>query len=74
MREGGLLAQISPWEVGSRGTWRLDGDTIVTDEQPLYAAPGSPPLPRRVYRMKILEFRRNELIRAGNRSPFKRVK
>jgi hypothetical protein len=71
IRDGGLLAKISPWAVMSRGTWRLEGDTIVTDEQTVI---GPEPRPRRVLRERILEFRANELVREGNRDPLHRVK
>ena len=70
-REGGLIAKISPWAALSRGTWRLEGDTIVTDERPVI---GPEPRERRVTRIKILEFRPNELVREGNRDPFHRVR
>jgi hypothetical protein len=72
-RERGLLAKISSWEVGARGTWRLEGDTIILDEHPFYMSPSAKaPFPRRTYRMKIVEFRPNELIRDGG-SPLNRV-
>src|ERR1700737_4055067 len=68
-------AKIPSWAVRSRGTWKLEGDTIVTDKKPVLAPPrGEPPYPRRVVRTKILAFRPDELVREGNRSPFKRVK
>jgi hypothetical protein len=71
MREEGLLAKISPWAAGARGTWRLEGDTIVTDEQLLI---GPEPRERRVTRIKIFKFRPNELVREAGRDPFHRVK
>ncbi|SRR6266508_5230215 len=70
-RDDGLLAKMSPWAAMSRGTWRLEGDTIVTDEQILI---GPEPRERRVTRIKIFEFRPNELVREARRDPFHRVK
>jgi hypothetical protein len=70
-REEGLLAKLSPWVAASRGTWRLEGDTIVTDEQLLV---GPEPRERRVTRIKIFEFRPNELVREPYRDPFHRVR
>jgi hypothetical protein len=70
-REEGFLAKISPWRAVSRGTWRLEGDTIVTEEQLLV---GPEPHERRVTRIKIFEFRPNELVREPNRDPFHRVR
>ena len=70
-REDSLLAKISFWAAMSRGTWKLEGDAIVTDEQVIV---GPQPRERRVTRIKILEFLPDKLVREGNPDAFHRVK
>ena len=71
-RDDGLWSRIQPWAVLSRGTWRLEGDTIVSEREVVVDGPVRGE--KRVIRSPIAEFRRDELVRADGRSPLKRVK
>lgn len=56
----------------SCGTWRLEGNEIVTDEEGL-PLPGYSPSPRQITRIPIREFRENVLIVANRASNLERV-
>lgn len=64
-RETGLLAKIRPWVTLSRGTWRLEGDTIVSVRE---ATDGPLRGKKRVIRTRILEFHPDKLVREGRSS------
>ena len=71
-RETGLLAKIRPWATLSRGTWRLEGDTIVSEREVVVDGPVRGE--KRVIRSRILEFHPDELVRDEGRSPLIRVR
>jgi len=56
----------------SCGTWRLEGDEVVTDEKEL-PLPGYSPSPRQITRMRIREFREDALVVADRGSNLERV-
>jgi hypothetical protein len=64
------------WMTIGSGTWALEGDTIVIDQQPLqgHLSPGEKPFSRRVVRVHISEFHSDRLERSDGGGTFKRVK
>ena len=55
------------WAAGARGTWRLEGNEIVTNKEVL-PIPGMTPLPQRITRTPIREFHEDRFVREKDRS------
>lgn len=64
------------WVPAVFGTWKLEGDELVTVEQfrNPYPIPGQTPARIETTRMKILEFAPDKLVREKPRAPLIRVK
>jgi hypothetical protein len=60
------------WEPAASGTWRLEGDVVVTDDQML-PIPGYSPHPRRITRIPIREYHGDRWVRDEGRGDFIRV-
>jgi hypothetical protein len=62
------------WEPVASGTWRLEGNELVTEENSLIgpSIPGDTPRPKEITRLKIRAFERNKLVRDED-SDFTRV-
>lgn len=60
------------WAPAAWGTWRLEGNEIVTDEE-VFPIGGYLPKHRQVARVPIREFGEDKLVRADGRSDFYRV-
>jgi hypothetical protein len=59
----------------AKGTWRLEGDTLVEEVIPPWQpVPNETPFPKQTYRMPILEFQADKLVREPGRPPLVRVK
>lgn len=59
------------WGATSKGTWRLEGNDVVTDERLLIG--DHPPQERQLHRIPILQIDSERLVRADGRSEFRRV-
>jgi hypothetical protein len=59
----------------AKGTWRLEGDTLVEEVIPPWSpVPNETPFPKQISRMRIVEFRPDKLVREPGRPPLVRVK
>jgi hypothetical protein len=59
----------------SKGTWRLEGDTLVEEVIPAWQpVPNETPFPKQISRTPILEFQANKLVREPGRPPLVRVR
>ena len=69
------FADGSGTEPFAKGTWRLEGNTLVEDYAvPWHPVPNETPFPKQTSRMLILEFQRDKLVRESGRPPLIRVK
>jgi hypothetical protein len=60
------------WGPSASGTWRLEGDEVVTDDQVL-PIPGYSPFPRRITRIPIREYHGDRWVREEGRGDFIRA-
>lgn len=60
------------WAPTAWGTWRLEGNEIVTDEE-VFSVPGYLPSSRQIARMPIRDFQEEKLVRADGRADFYRI-
>jgi hypothetical protein len=59
----------------AKGTWRLEGDTLVAEVIPPWQpVPNETPFPKQTYRVRILDFQADKLVGESGRPPLVRVK